>query len=497
MAMILNHDMSAVKTLNTLKKNDSELAKALKKASSGMKINGASDGASEYAIGSKMDVMIRSLDQDRVNAETGRNLVAVAEGGIQEIINNIRSMKEMAINAANDHNSDSDRETIQKEFSSRMKTISDIAAETNYNGRYLLNGDYYEPVWRSSTVSGGYSTTSNSLQLFPVDGSPLNPAYNEETWATGLAGYITPELGENRDGTMVYGVPIDFSSASSSAADFDGQGFITICNVGGGRTHGFASVVFSMDLPVNTAQVITNAMGDSDPSKVEYRIGINGASTAKDVEDSLYNALLSVNNAVDPLLVDVSGYSNSTGAALLTPSGHDMHVEVDANGRYMLVQNDWEMWVYNGTLHDATGSDDSGYVDGKVGRPLIIHTGPKQNQELRIFINSMSPIAMGLNVASVLTRSKATAAMGICDRALEYALNENTRMGAYMSRLDFTKENLVTAHENVTAAKSTILDADMAATMAEFHKQNVLTQSAQFMLAQSNQNSSRVLSLLQ
>ena len=490
MALVLNHDMSEIKSLNTLKKNDSELGKALKKASSGMRINGAGDGASEYAIGSKMDVMVRALEQDRVNSETGRNMIGVAEGAIQEIINNLRTMKEMAINAANDHNSDADRATIQKEFSSRMQTISDIAAETNYNGRYLLNGDYYEPQWRD--VSDGYSTTSNDIQLFPVDGSPLNPDYDQERWAIGLEGYITPELGE---GVGVFGVPIDFSRGGSSAEDFDGQGFISICNVGSGETHGFASVVFTMDLPMNTAEIIPNAMGDSNSDKTEYRIGINGASSARDVENSLYNALLSENNPATPLINGIEGYNNSVGAALLTPTGHHMQVERDANGRYMLVQNSWEMWIYNGTVHDLTGMT-PGYVDDKKGNPLIIHTGPKQNQELRVFINSMSPIAMGINKASVVTRSKARMALKICDKAIDYALNENTRMGAYMSRLDYTKDNLVTAHENVTASMSTIMDADMAGTMAEFHKQNVLTQSAQFMLAQSNQNSSRVLSLL-
>ncbi len=486
MAMVLNHDMSAIKSLNTLKKNDTELGKALKKASSGMKINSAEDGASEYAIGSKMDVMIRSLDQDRVNSETGRNMIGVAEGAIQEIINNLRTMKEMAINAANDSNSDIDRAIIQKEFSSRMETISDIAAETNYNGRFLLNGDYYEPMWDE------YKVTRNDIQLFPVDGSPLNPEYTEETWAFGLSGYLTPQLGRNSGNTTVFGLPIDFSGAGSSAEDFDGQGFVSICNSGAVRTHGFASVVFTLDLPMNTAEIIKNPIGRTDPTKTEYRIGIDGASSAKDVEDSLYNALRHINRSVSPLMNDVGEYNNSVGAALLTPQGHNMQVEVDENGNYMLVQNSWELWIYNGTVHDLTGMHSDKY-----GKPLVIHTGPKQNEELHVFINSMSPIAMGLNKASVVTRSKARSALKICDEAINYALNEITRMGAYMSRLDYTKDNLVTAHENVTASMSTIMDADMAATMAEFHKQNVLTQSAQFMLAQSNQNSSRVLSLLQ
>ena len=112
MAMVVKNNMSAVSTLNTLNKNNSEMAKSLKKVSSGLRITGASDGASEYSIGKRMDVLIRALGQDIENTKTGRNLVNTAEGGIQEIINLLRDMKEKALDSANDHNSDIDRATI-------------------------------------------------------------------------------------------------------------------------------------------------------------------------------------------------------------------------------------------------------------------------------------------------------------------------------------------------------------------------------------------------
>ena len=79
--------------LGELKKNDTTLGKELKKVASGMKVNSAGDGASEYAISEKMRVRLRSLDQDIENVQTGKNLVRTAEGGIQEIVNNLRSMK--------------------------------------------------------------------------------------------------------------------------------------------------------------------------------------------------------------------------------------------------------------------------------------------------------------------------------------------------------------------------------------------------------------------
>ena len=105
--------------------------------------------------------------------------------------------------------------------------------------------------------------------------------------------------------------------------------------------------------------------------------------------------------------------------------------------------------------------------------------------------------ALGIDSASVATRENAVASIGIIDDAINYALDEITTMGAYISRLDFTEENIVTANESTQASESTIRDADMAKAMTEYTKSNVLAQASQSMLAQANQTSASVLSLLQ
>ena len=123
------------------------------------------------------------------------------------------------------------------------------------------------------------------------------------------------------------------------------------------------------------------------------------------------------------------------------------------------------------------------------GYPLIIHTGTKASQQLRVFINDMRSKALGLTDVAVVPREKAVAALD----QLDHAVN----MGAYQARLGFTRSNLVTASENTQASESVIRDADMARAMTGLTKSNVLAQSAQAMLAQANQSSSSVLSLLQ
>ena len=83
------------------------------------------------------------------------------------------------------------------------------------------------------------------------------------------------------------------------------------------------------------------------------------------------------------------------------------------------------------------------------------------------------------------------------DNALQKVLNQQTTVGAELSRLEYTSANIVMNSENTQAAESVIRDADMAKEQTAYARDSILTQAAQAMLAQSNQNSSSVLSLLQ
>ena len=98
---------------------------------------------------------------------------------------------------------------------------------------------------------------------------------------------------------------------------------------------------------------------------------------------------------------------------------------------------------------------------------------------------------------SITSQVKANAAINVLDNALAKALDQQTSLGSIQSRLGYTSSNIVTASENTTNSMSVIRDADMAQEMTTYTKNNVLSQAAQSMLAQANQSSSSVLSLLQ
>ena len=179
MALVVKNNMMAVNTLNTLNKNQSALSTSLKQVSSGMKINGAVDDASGYAISERMRVQIRSLDQDNQNTQNGNSMMKVAEGAVSSTVDILKTLKEKVINAANDTNTDDDRQTIQKELNQSIDQINDNANIT-FNGKYLVDGTHNQKVTATTTtftnqaMSTATEATSALTGLLDRTGRNLN-----------------------------------------------------------------------------------------------------------------------------------------------------------------------------------------------------------------------------------------------------------------------------------------------------------------------------------
>ncbi len=144
MAMTVLNNTAAQMTLGELNKNITRVGKDLKKIAKGERLTGAGDGAADFAISEKMRELVRSLGQNERNVQTGASLLKVAEGGVQEQLELLKTVKEKVLNAANDSNTDEDRAIIQKEIDQAYSQMEDIAQTTNYNGKRLLAGDVTE-----------------------------------------------------------------------------------------------------------------------------------------------------------------------------------------------------------------------------------------------------------------------------------------------------------------------------------------------------------------
>ena len=99
-----------------------------------------------------MRLQIRSLFQNNQNLQNGIALLKTIDGAVGNIVEELRNLKELAINAANDTNTDADRKIIQKDFDQKKENINDIATITNFNGKTLLDGTYCRSKTIISTV---------------------------------------------------------------------------------------------------------------------------------------------------------------------------------------------------------------------------------------------------------------------------------------------------------------------------------------------------------
>ena len=439
MAMVVKNNMSALSTLNTLNKNTKALSKSLQKVSSGMKINSAADDASGYAISERMRVQIRSLDQANSNAQNGGSMMKVAEGAVSSTVEILKTLKEKAVNAANDTNTDADRQTIQKELDQSIDQINDNANVT-FNGQYLVDGSK-----NSATAATCTALTNQSLAEDTASSTKLT----------------------------------DLKARNNDSLNIQSTDTITVSWVKDGKTYTASTLVGSKTLA-------------------------SALDAMKDGTQDLSNTISLAKGQTSFIAVDGSGNSvyTASGESSITITSKSTGIEGQISGFTISITDNTgavrksanaALDAFDETLRAQNKSDDNS---------INLQIGTKANQTIKVGLTDMKAQALGLqgknnDTLQVGNQEQANAAINVLDAAIQKALDQQTTIGAVQSRLEYTQSNLTTASENVTAAESTIRDADMAKEMTEYTKNNVLMQAAQSMLAQANQSSSNVLSLLQ
>ena len=487
MAMRIVNNMPAIQTLNMLNANSDHLAKTLQKVSSGMKINSAADDASGYAISERMRVQIRGLDQANRNTQNGISMLKVAEGAVQSTVDILKTLKEKVVNAANDTNTDMDRQTIQKELNQSVDQINDNANVT-YNGKYLIDGSHNSAVLprynKPYPASMGVGTT------------PLY-SYSSYYWGDPLTGTMTHLTNESLDKSTNFDDAITtLKNRNGESLNIQSDDTMTISLVREGKTYttsfqvgatSLREALFLEDLNQNPISKLSYATYGG--SRLTYGVWgttwVNGVSSPLIGLDAVCNDVFTAD--LEPALTiysDGQGLDNQIAGFTMSITDKYGNVRKSANAAL----DDWRE-----TIRAQNLSDDNS---------LVLQTGTKAGQAIKVAFTDMRARALGLEGAdgtrlNIGTQIYANAAINVLDNAIQKALDEQTKIGSIQSRLAYTSANLTTAAENVTASESTIRDADMAREMTEYTKHNLLLQASQSMLSQANQSASNVLSLLQ
>ncbi len=176
--MRINHNITALNAYRQLSVNNIGVNKSLEKLSSGMRINRAGDDAAGLAISEKMRGQIRGLNQAVRNAQDAISMIQTAEGALNEVHSILQRMRELAIQAGNDTNTDSDRAEIQKEINQLTSEINRIANTTEFNTQKLLNATSGTVTGPGSGGGGGTDATSFNNETLANTGITLNGSYD-------------------------------------------------------------------------------------------------------------------------------------------------------------------------------------------------------------------------------------------------------------------------------------------------------------------------------
>jgi flagellin len=137
---VINTNTAATLTANALTKNERAMSQTMERLSTGSRINSASDDAAGLAISSKMTSQINGLNMAVRNANDGISMVQTADGALVEVSNMLQRMRELAVQAASDTNTATDRDSLDLEFEALTDEIDRIGETTQWNGTLILDG---------------------------------------------------------------------------------------------------------------------------------------------------------------------------------------------------------------------------------------------------------------------------------------------------------------------------------------------------------------------
>jgi flagellin len=546
--MIINHNLGAMNANRNMSINSSSASKSMEKLSSGLRINKAGDDAAGLAISEKMRGQIRGLDQASANAQDGISMIQTAEGALNETSSILQRMREISVQSSSGTNTDDDRKAIQSEVSQLKEEIDRIGNTTQFNTKALLNGSQVG----SAGVTGANSTTGavvaklTSGTMTAIAANALAGDHSGATLGTDTLTIDGQKIDVNWDTLLSTAqksqIQSDLSAASASTLTSVKDTLISAINTAIdasgksiGHVSGYLDASNQMVLQSSTSgtksEISVSAVAAATSIGATILSDAAGAvSAGANAGTSTYNgtAVLGtdkMNMAINGVPMSITttaianGASMSSAAASLqtnintaitsanTTSGKTAGqagfieaatVTVTDDGRFNISSPSGSV-----TFSDndgATTAKDLGLTNAQTQAAgnggVTFQIGANKGQTITFGINDMRTAALGISGVDVSTATGAANAITAIDAATKTVSTERAKLGAISNRLEHTIANLGTSSENLTSAESRIRDVDMAKEMSTFSKNNILSQAAQAMLAQANQQPQQVLQLL-
>jgi flagellin len=469
MALFVNSNIASLAAQRSLLHSQDRLAKSFQRLSSGLRINSAGDDAAGLAISERFTSQIRGLTQASRNANDAISLVQTAEGALQESTNVLQRMRELAVQAASDVNSDQDREALQDEVSQLKAELERIGSTTTFNQQHILDGSFSDQFFHigmnfreTLRVRVGDARSSFLGRAAVATGAPVTtaPLAAGDLLINGISIRATHTADDTVSTSFATGSAIAKAAAINDSSNFTGVEAYANRATRAGQANIAGGTLDQNSYIVINGRTIT---------------GINVAPD--DADDSLVRSI----NAETQFTGVVASRDRDGHIQLDADDGRNIEVVTAGNAANITGLGASNVTFGTVTLHSKDQFSLSGANVGAIGlQNSLVGVGTYQSTDK----------------IDVTTRDGANLALLIVDRAIQQISGDRSQLGAVQNRLESTINNLTAIVENATAARSRIVDADFATETANLSRTQILQQAATTVLAQANAEPQQALTLL-
>ena len=553
--MIINHNMNALNAHRNMGVNNTNAGKSMEKLSSGLRINRAGDDAAGLAISEKMRGQIRGLTQASRNASDGISLVQTAEGALNETTNILQRMREISVQSANSTNTETDRAALQEELNQLTTEINRIGNTTEFNTQKLLNGGAGSSSSSNITDAASASVTTGTFAAADLSQvTNINATIKVDGTTFDISGALKNNFQKAEDVIAKLNEVTAGGKKLSDVVDISEENNKLVFKA---KSTGKSSLV---EISSNTTQVAAllgyqtkiEAKGEGNNATVQKHgleaanvLG-NGAAINVNKGDS-FKIQVGSDSAVSVKFDSAKKYDVANTDANVAQAAREEYVKdvnaalqkaglsdkVEAslsndNKLQLISKNGKDIKVTEGKVGEIDTTSTVKNVNQVVGAgaqgagfEVNLQIGANSGQAMNLSIGDMRAAALGItgntgqagfsstnNVTNgtdtisteasldITNATNASSAITAIDSAMEKVSSERAKLGAVQNRLEYTISNLDNTAENLTSAESTLRDVDMAKEMMEYSKNNILSQAAQSMISQANQQPQNVLQLL-
>ena len=511
MAAVINTNSASLTAQRNLGMSQGALATSLQRLSSGLRINSAKDDAAGLAISDRMTSQVRGLDQARRNANDGVSLAQTAEGALSTANDMLQRIRELSVQSANATNSVNDRAALQAEANQLTSELDRLSVTTQFNGQNILDGTFGSANFQvganaNQTIT---ATTTNfrtaSFGNYRIGASTANTSSGVGDLTTGSRvnanGSDAAETSRIQGGNFTINGSAGKTTIAVDAGD-TAKNVASLINSKFSSTNVSAHARTEIDLnelSLNSGFSIEVQSNNATPLTVSFSTG--GTHNA----DGLAAGIKAFNDVASTSGVTAQLNLAGTGITLVNETGENINLgnksaegTLNAGGTQLASINE-----AGDASEPESGEKQEGKATSVVGTGHLVLDSNKSFGLTNVsnttdFFNTSSASSQLQSVSQIDISSVegANRAINQVDSALGSVSDQRSSFGALQSRFASVISTLQVSGENLTIARSRILDTDYATETAALTRGQILQQAGTAMLAQANQVPNGVLALL-